>query len=344
MKINNPVNKSKIEVSVIVPCYNEEKTISFLLDAIYQQTYPISLLEVIIADAISIDRTRENINSFSKRNRDLRVKIIDNPFRTIPAAINLAVKATSGQFIVRLDAHSIPNNTYIQKCINALKQGLAECVGGVWDIVPGGKDWIARSIAAAAAHPIAVGDAQYRFTRKSAYVDTVPFGAFRKELFQRIGGFNEKLLTNEDYEFFTRIRKNNGRIWLDPAIRCTYFARKNLWALIQQYWRYGFWKYRMLMTYPETLRWRQALPPLFTLAIILLIILTLFYRNSLFILGGLFFPYLVILIVSSSIIALKKKEPTFIIGMPLAMICMHFSWGIGFLYSIINFWLNKERI
>jgi succinoglycan biosynthesis protein ExoA len=325
-----------IEVSVIVPCYNEDKTITFLLDAILGQTYTITDLEVIIADGLSTDLTRMKIQNFSSVHKNMRIKVIDNPKRTIPAAINLAVKNAIGQFIVRLDAHSIPGPTYIELCINALRAGVADCVGGVWDIVPGNDGWIARSIAAAASNPIAVGDARYRFTKKAAFVDTVPFGAFSRKLFIKVGGFNEDLLTNEDYEFFARIRKNNGKIWLDPAIRCTYFARKDLLELIQQYWRYGFWKFRMLKNYPLTLKWRQALPPLFVITVIVLILLSFFSKIFLWLLMGIIFLYLIIIVGSSIVTALKKNDVSMVIGMPLSTICMQVSWGSGFLYSMIK--------
>lgn len=326
----------QVETSVIVPCYNEEKTISLLLGALYRQTYPLSRFEVIIADGFSTDLTRERIIDFSKSHKVLKVKVVDNPKRTIPAAVNIAVQHSSGEYIVRLDAHSIPEPDYIKLCVLALKSKKGDCVGGVWKIAPGDKSWMARSIAAAAANPIAVGDARYRYTNKAAYVDTVPFGAFKKNLFIKLGGFNENLLSNEDYEFFTRIRKNSGRIWLDPAIRSTYFARKDLLSLIHQYWRYGFWKFKMLRQFPDTLRWRQALPPLFVLAIFLLVFLSLVSRIFLWLLLGVWISYFLVLAAASISTSILRKDYSLIAGMPLAILCMHISWGSGFLYSIIK--------
>jgi succinoglycan biosynthesis protein ExoA len=341
MKNNHQISKlGDIEVSVIVPCYNEELTVTLLLEAIRIQTFPIKRLEVIIADALSTDKTRKKIKQYLQKNQDLSIQIIDNPKRTIPAAINQAVNVAKGVFIVRLDAHSIPNPNYIELCVRILKEGYASCVGGVWDIVPGDKSWIARSIAAAASHPLGVGDAQYRFTKNSGFVDTVPFGAFRKDLFLKIGGFNEDLLTNEDYEFFTRVRKKHGKIWIDPAIRCTYFARKDLKALAQQYWRYGFWKYRMLVKYPDTLRWRQALPPLFVFSLIVLGLSSILFRYALWALICLLVFYAIALIGTSIRSSVKKGDPGLIIGMPISIACMHFSWGTGFLYSIIKGWFK----
>lgn len=333
-KLKAPINN--FDVSVIVPCYNEEKTILLLLKALLNQTFPNKNMEVIIADGMSTDKTREYIRNFSQTNRKLNIRIVDNPKRTIPAAVNTAVRHSSGKYIIRLDAHSIPHPDYIELCVKALEKNVAECVGGIWSIAPINKGWIARSIAAAAANPIAVGDAQYRFTNKASFVDTVPFGAFRKDLFERMGGLNETLLTNEDYEFFTRIRKNNGKIWLDPAIQCTYFARRDFPALIKQYWRYGFWKYKMLRIFPESLRWRQALPPLFVFVLIVLFILSFFSKFYFGLLLALIGLYLFILIGAGIQTALLKRDFAYTFGVPIAIMCMHFSWGSGFLYSIIN--------
>ena len=259
------------KVSVIVPCYNEQSTIRLLLDAIHQQTFPRAEMEVVIADGMSTDGTRDEIAKFQAGFPDLTVRVVDNTLRNIPSGLNRAIESSHGEIILRLDAHSKPYPDYIANSVKALEEGRGDNVGGVWEIHPGADTWIAKSISVAAAHPLGVGDAMYRHAKQAAVVDTVPFGAFKRELIDRIGKFDETLLTNEDYEFNARIRKANGRIWLDPSIRSVYFARSNLVELARQYWRYGYWKWRMLRRYPDTLRWRQALPPLFVLSLLGLI-------------------------------------------------------------------------
>jgi cellulose synthase/poly-beta-1,6-N-acetylglucosamine synthase-like glycosyltransferase len=336
-------NKKELPtVSIIVPCYNEERTIALLLKAIYSQTYPLGRMEVVISDSMSTDATGENIQKFINEHSDIQIKVVDNPKRTIPAAINRAVAVAKGEFLVRLDAHSIPKKDYVKRSIKHLIEGKGENVGGVWEIQPGGKSWIAKSIAAAAAHPFGVGDALYRFTEKAGYVDTVPFGAFRKKTFEEVGRFDETLLANEDYEFNVRIRKNGGRIWLDPAIRCVYFARSDLKKLARQYWRYGYWKWRMLKRYPNTLRWRQVGPPLFVLGNILLIFLSFFIKPVGTIFGLELLLYFVVLSFASIPVVLKKKELLFMVGIPVAAAVMHFSWGAGFLFSVIN-WKGRVQ-
>lgn len=323
-------------ISIIVPCFNEHDTITLLLDALYNQTYPQKDIEVVIADGGSTDGTRDIIHQWALEHPKLKVKLVQNHTRTIPSGLNTAIRAASGEIIVRLDAHSKPHREYVQRVVTALEENRGDNVGGVWDIQPGSDHWIARSIAAAAGHPIGVGGALYRYTNKAAYVDTVPFGAFKCKLLDQVGLFDETLLTNEDYEFNVRIRKNGGKIWLDPDIRSVYYARKDLKELSRQYWRYGYWKWQMLRRYPETLRLRQALPPLFIISLIFLLLLSPFFPLALYTLVGLVTIYIIFLSLAGLQLSLKNKDLALFMGAPLAIACMHFSWGSGFIWGIIH--------
>jgi succinoglycan biosynthesis protein ExoA len=330
-------------VSIIVPCYNEETTIGLLLEAVYAQTYPRAEMEVVIADGLSSDNTRAEIAAFQRMHPDLDVRVVDNNTRTIPAGLNRAIEAARGQYILRLDAHSIPYPDYVERSILALEQGLGDNVGGVWEIRPGGKGWIAETIAAAAAHPLAVGDALYRHATRAAEVDTVPFGAYRKTLIDKIGNYDENLLTNEDYEFNTRIRQAGGRLWLDPDIRSVYFARSTLRALARQYWRYGFWKWRMLRRYPKTLRWRQALPPLFVLGLLTGILLALVFPILWYLVGVVIALYFSVLLFAGIQTAIRLKRTVMVPGLLLAIPVMHLAWGSGFLWSLLTSLGGRQR-
>jgi len=323
-------------VSIIVPCYNEQGTISKLLEAIHAQTYPRGDMEVVIADGMSTDGTRAEITAFSQAHPDLHICVVDNPRRIIPAGLNCALAQAQGEIIIRLDGHSMPHPDYVERSVADLQTGLGENVGGVWEILPGAQTWLARSIAAAASHPLGVGDALYRRTTKAAEVDTVPFGAFKRELLALIGLFDEKLLTNEDYEFNTRIRKSGRKVWLDPSIRSMYFARPTLPALIKQYARYGFWKWKMLRRYPETLRWRQGLPPLFVLSLIAGTILAFFSSFFRILLAGEVLLYGLILLAAGIQAAWRQRKMYLIVGLPVSIAAMHIAWGAGFLWSIIK--------
>lgn len=325
-----------ISVSIIVPCYNEERTIHMLLGALIEQDYPLEEMEVIIADGLSTDQTRNEIDKFRKNHSELSVKVINNEKRTIPAGLNKAITHANGDFIIRLDAHSMPERDYISNCVKDLTDGLGENVGGIWMIRASGSGIWARSIAVAASHRLGVGDASYRYTDKPNYVDTVPFGAFKRELIEEIGYFDETLLTNEDYEFNARIRKNGGRIWLDPSIKSTYFARSTITELAQQYWRYGYWKARMLRRYPRTLRWRQLLPPVFVLSLILFGILALLIPLTKWIFILELTIYLSALVIAGIHSALEKGDIGLLIGLPVAIATMHIAWGSAFLWSMLQ--------
>ena len=330
------------KVSVIVPCYNEQSTIRLLLEALREQTYPRGGMEVVISDGLSTDGTRDVIAAFQQDFPDLSIRVVDNANRSIPAALNRAIEAACGEIILRLDGHSQPYPDYVANCVSAHVAGRGANVGGVWEIRPGAETWIAKSIAAAAAHPLGVGDALYRHTKHAAEVDTVPFGSFRRTLIDEVGFFDESLLTNEDYEFNTRVRKWGGKIWLDPSIRSVYFARATLVELIRQYWRYGFWKWRMLRRYPDSLRWRQALPPLFVFSLIGLVILSISIPFAGILLAGELLLYFSIMILAAFQAAFQQRKAYLIAGLPPAIAAMHISWGSGFLWSILSSSFQKH--
>ncbi len=323
-------------VSIIVPCLNEQQTIAQLLEAIYTQDFPRANLEVILADGMSTDATRARIAEFLKNHTNLKIRVVDNPGRKIPAGLNLAIAAAQGDIILRLDAHCVPRSDYVSRSVEALQASKGWNVGGVWDIRPGGKSWIANSIAVAAAHPLGVGDALYRFADKAGEVDTAPFGAFKRSLIDKIGGFDESLRANEDYEFNARIRAAGGHVWLDPAIRSIYYPRPDLTSLARQYARYGYWKLQMLRRYPKTLRARQAIPPLFVLSLLALPLLSLVFPWLGWVLLAEMVIYATLLIGAALGKAAEHKQVSLIVGIPLAMITMHLAWGTAFLWSLVS--------
>lgn len=300
------------------------------------QTYPLDKMEVVISDGLSTDETLDVIGSFQKQHTDLSVRVVENKARSIPSGVNQAIRESRGEIIVRLDAHSMPIPEYVERCVAAHQSGKGNNVGGVWEIRPGAESWIAESISFAAAHPLGVGDAMYRLNAKAGAVDTVPFGSFRRELIQRIGAFDETLLANEDYEFNTRVRESGGVVWLDPSIRSVYFSRDTIGRLAAQYWRYGFWKFRMLKRYPRTLRWRQALPPAFVFVLIALIVLSLWFATARLLFVLQFSIYFLILGLAGLRLAIKTRKGFHLWGLPLAIATMHMTWGAGFLWSGIT--------
>ena len=326
-------------MSIIVPCYNEEGTIGLLLQAIADQTVAAAALEVLVADGGSTDGTRAAVPAFAKGHPDLAVRLVDNPTRAIPAALNRAIEGARGQVVIRLDAHSIPQPDYVEQCLRVLKATGAANAGGAWEIHPSAPGWKARGIAAAAGHRLGAGDARYRTSGEPGPVDTVPFGAYPRAWLNRVGPYDETLLTNEDYEYNVRLRRAGGIIWFDPAIRSIYFARPTLGALARQYARYGFWKARMLRRYPGTLRWRQALPPAFVLASVGLAVLAPVFQPAGWLLGLQWALYAAAVMAAATTEAWRRRDPALAAGMPPALAVMHMAWGGAFWWG----WLSSFK-
>jgi succinoglycan biosynthesis protein ExoA len=324
------------EVSIIIPCYNEENTIYPLLEAIYQQDYPRSRLEVLIAEGCSEDKTLQKIHLFQTQRPDFSIIIIDNPMHIIPAGLNLALRSTHGEFIIRLDAHCLPYPDYVRRCIDSLKAGLGANVGGRWDIQPGSSSWIARAIAFAASHPFGVGGARYRIGGQPQPVETVPFGAFKRSLIDEIGFFNEELHTNEDYEFNVRIKEKGLVVWFDPLIRSIYYTRSDYLSLAKQYWRYGYWKARMLKRYPMTIRWRQLIPALFVISLAAFSLLSPLVSVALYALFIELGFYLLLISFAGFQATIYARDWKMFPGVIIAIVLMHFTWGISFWWSLLK--------
>ncbi len=307
------------------------------------QTYSKEAFEVIVADGMSTDGTRDTIEAYSERHPELSLFVIENPTRVIPAALNQAIARARGEVIVRLDAHSIPKADYLERCLDALEKTGAANVGGVWEIKPSEKGWIAAGIAIAAAHPLGAGDTRYRLHGKAGRVDTVPFGAFSRHWLDRVGPFDEKLLSNEDYEYNVRLRRAGGVIWFDPSIRSIYLARGDLASLARQYARYGYWKARMLLRYPSSLRWRQALPPLFLLSLFVLLVISIWWPPARLLLGAQVMVYGLVTILAGGLEGLRGRSLGPILSVPLALWTMHLAWGGAFLYSLAITGLRGNR-
>jgi succinoglycan biosynthesis protein ExoA len=322
-------------VSIIIPCRNEEKTIGLLLEALAGQTYPSSRLEILVVDGLSADGAVARVQDFAARHPDLSVRVIENPRQVIPAALNLGITQAKGEYIIRMDAHAIPAQDYISHCLELLSTQMADNVGGRWVIVPGADTPLAQAIALAVSHPFGAGDALYRYGRHAAYVDTVPFGAFRRSLFDRVGLYDEGLLTNEDYDLNYRIRQNGGRIYFSPDIVTAYYARNSLLTLARQYFRYGWWKVRMLYKYPASIRWRQLVPPLFVAGLIGLGCGALIYPPAALMGGGLALCYVLSNgLVSSMITRRQRIGWRTAMALPLAFATIHLCWGLGFWASL----------
>lgn len=291
-------------------------------------------METIVADGGSTDGTRKVIELYRTMHPEHKVVFVENPDRIIPAGLNRAIEASTGEILMRLDGHSRPSQGYLEACVRLIQDGRGDMVGGVLDIVPRDGSWQARSVAAAVSNPVGVGDSHFRFSKEAQEVDTIAFCAFRREWIERIGNYDESLLSNEDYEFNSRLRKAGGKIWLEPSLRVQYFPPATILRLHKQYWRYGYWKARMALRFPETLRWRQFLPPAVLLVGLVLLAGGFLSAWLWWILSLISCLYGALLLATSVTQACRRADLILLVGMPISIATMHVSWAGAFLWSL----------
>jgi len=326
-------------VSVVIPCYNEERFIGNALEKLAHQ-FDSDRYEIIVVDGLSDDNTHKVIEDFRRRRPDVSVSMVENPARNIPTALNLGVAAAQGSVIARMDAHAAPSDNYIRRCVEVMETGNAGVVGMPCIVRAAADTAVARAIAAAVSHPFGIGDAKYRLGAGGApqeSVDTVAFACFRKSLWQELGGFNESLITNEDYDFNYRVRASGRQVILDRSGHCDYFARASFKGLASQYIRYGSWKARMLRLHPRSLKLRHLVAPCFVLSVLLLVLMGLVWPPAFLVLAVELGFYLLIALACSFKIAWADRGG---IGMfvllPLAFLTIHVCWGASFLIGLFR--------
>lgn len=319
--------------AVVIPCRDEAAHIQGLLDAIAAQTSPPT--EVVVVDDQSTDATVDLVREWHSRNPQSVVRIVPGAGRGPGPAMNTGIASTEADVIIRLDGHSIPAPEYLEHSLTGVQNNGVGVVGGVWRILPGAPGRVARSIAGVVSHPLGSGGAAYRHADATGavqrVVETVPFGAFRRSTWERLGGFDETLAANEDFDFNFRVRKAGLDVVLDRRIQATYFARATLATLGRQYYRYGFWKRQMLRKAPSAIHWRQ-IPPMLVLPWVLVTTAwALTTLSSVGVAAALFYP--VVLVVGAGHLALRGHSFVACLG---AFATAHLAWGLGFWRGLLH--------
>lgn len=260
-------------ISVVMPVYNEEKYIENCIESLLLQDYPKNLMEWIFVDGMSSDNTVKLIEKYKKKYPEM-IKIMANPNKTVPYAMNIGIKEAKGKFIVRLDAHADYSKDYISKCVYYLETTDADNVGGVAETKS--KGFVGNAIAKMLSSRFGVGNSDFRTNGESGYVDTVPFGAFRKEVFEKWGGYDERLTRNQDNEMNYRIRKNGGKVYLSSDIKLSYYCRDSIKGISNMALKNGMWNVITMKLCPGSMGLRHFIPLMFLLSIIDLPIFSIF--------------------------------------------------------------------
>jgi succinoglycan biosynthesis protein ExoA len=309
-------------VSIIVPCRNEVRHLSSFLSCLAAQNYR-GKLEVLIADGMSTDGTRAILAEWALRDRGIR--IIDNPRRIVSTGLNLAIRAAHGDILIRMDAHTAYAHDYVSQCYAVLEETGADNAGGAARTEADG--FMQRAIAAAYGSRFSTGGARFHDESYEGYVDTVPYGCWRRGTLERIGLFDEALERNQDDELNLRLTRMGGKIWQSRRIVSWYRPRSTLGGLFRQYWQYGFWKVAVIRKHKQPASWRHLAPGAFVVFVVLLACFEPLYATA--VLGA----YLTVLLGASVVTARRHGRSLFPV-LPLVFATYHFAYGTGFLWGV----------
>ena len=327
----------KKHVTIVIPCLNEEKYIEKCLDSIVHCDYDKAFLQVFVCDGISTDKTAAIIKTVEAKHSF--IKLIENPERSTPKALNLGILNSTSDIVIILGAHAEIDTAYVSNCVKEFQRDEhIGCVGGIIDNIP--ENHTAAIISAAMSSSFGVGNAYFRTDEKDGYVDTVAFGAYRRHVFDKAGLFDEELVRNQDDEFNYRLHPAGFTIFLSRSIRSKYYVRASFKKLFRQYFQYGYWKVYVNKKHGAITTLRQMIPPLFCLFLylgsILCFVVPYFY--------ALFAAGLLLYLSTGLYFAVRKANSlSMTIEVMYAFLILHISYGTGYLEGIFRFLILGKK-
>jgi len=316
-------------VSIVLPVRNEGKRFEETLDRVLAQDYPASLMEVLVVDGLSDDATPEVVRAVAAR--DARVRLLANPGRIVPPAMNIGIRSAKGDVVVRIDGHTRIAADYVRRCVEALRASGASCAGGRMDTV--GRTFVGRLVAAATSGRFGVGDSAFHYADTPRFTETVYMGAWPREALVRVGGFDEEMVRDQDDELNYRIRKQGGTVWLDPSIRSEYTPRGSFVKLWKQYYEYGYWKVRVFQKHPSMMRWRHFVPAAFVASGIAAVAMLAFPWAPWVLAAG------AALYAAAAAVAAAVAHASLVekLALPSVYFTIHSAYGAGFLVGLVRF-------
>ncbi len=322
------------KVSVVIPVRNEEKFISKVLDSILNNDYPKEKLEILVIDGMSEDKTREIVKSYSEKYSF--IKLLDNPNKYTPHALNIGIDNMSGDIMMIAGAHTTYSKNYISECVKAIQSGY-DVAGGVMVTLPRSNTPKAIAIARVLSHPFGTG-AKYRTreVKKVEEVDTVAYALYKKEIFDKVGRFNKNLIRNQDIEMNLRIRRNGGKIALIPTARSYYYARDTFKSLWKNNFENGYWVIKSARYAKIPFSIRHIVPMIFVLFLVFGTLLSMFSSVVRLIFSFTLALYFLIILVSSAEIGIKEKSFRVFLYSFLAFVVLHVAYGVGSVVGLLN--------
>ncbi len=331
MKNNLPL------VSIIIPCRNEEKFINKCLESIMANDYPKDRLEILVVDGMSEDRTRKIMERYTQQYSFIR--LLDNPKKITPCAFNMGIKHANGEFIMIMSAHAACKRDYILKCIKNSQKYNADNVGGMWRIVPRDNNLVGKAITLVLSHPFGVGNAYYRidYSKEPRWVDTAAYGCYRRDVFKKIGFFNEKLIHSQDMDFNLRLKRAGGKTLLVPDAIVYYYARSDFKSFCKHNFRNGVWAiYPMKYVKHMPVSYRHLIPLVFVSSLV---------GSAIFSSFSVVFLWLFLFIVGSYSLAnfyfscktaFREKNFRYLFIIPIMFASFHIGYGLGSIWGAIK--------
>lgn len=326
-------------VSVIVPCRNEIRHVQAFLESLLAQDLGADIdCEFLIADGMSDDGTRQILREWQPRFK--AIEILDNEKRFVSNGLNLALRRARGEIVIRMDVHAVYAPDYIRQCVAAILGGHADNVGG--PALLQGVTYSERAICLAYQSKFGCGGARFHDAGYEGYVDTVTYGCWRRSTLERIGGFDEEFVRNQDDELNLRLVRQGGKIWQTPKIRSWYRPRSSVRALARQYAQYGYWKTRVIRKHQIPASWRHLVPGAFVLTLILTGISAPFVPTGAHLFVAVLAAYGVASITASILACRTLHNVSLLPVMPLMFGAYHLPYGVGFLRGLYDLALSKK--
>ena len=310
-------------VSIIMPVRNSGDHLRVSVQSILDQTYD-SIDEIILGVGPSHDNTHEIASELEIT--DPRIIIVANPSGGTASALNAAASIAKGSYLVRVDSHSKLEKNYVQKAVDTMHRTNAANVGGMQKAE--GMSTVQKSIAVAMTSQFGVGNSKFHYGGSEGPADTVYLGVYDTEVFRELGGFNEGLVRNQDYELNIRIRESGKIVWFDPNLIVSYSPRRSIASLFRQYFQYGQWKRVVIKMHPSSIKARQMAAPVLVISLLFGIASSLFLS-----IWGLVIPC--VYLTSVLLASLISRTNSLIERLCLLFIfpTMHIAWGLGFLFG-----------
>lgn len=311
---------------MVIPVRNEERWLGECLDSVLAALEPIGGGEVLVVDGQSDDGTAGVIARY--RERHPGIEPIANPRKVTPAGFNLGIRRARSDAIAIVSAHSRLEPDFFAAALRRLDRGEADVVGGPVRTEASGDGALSWLLARIVSHPFGVGNSRFRVSSREAFVDAVPFAVFRREVFERVGLFDEELVRNQDTEFFGRVRAAGLRVLLDPSVRSVYRARGTLGGLLRQGFLNAYWNVLVWRQTPHAFQWRHAVPAAFAISLLASLLLTLAWLPAAVLTGA-------ILVLhqgaatAAAIDVLRKTRRVSALFLPPLFLLYHVSYGLG---------------